>query len=681
MGGEGTGWALDADAQTTRAALSMLGNVQFVSLAEADVVHAVWEYPLLSLDAAALAGKRIVCHLPNDAVYTFMQGCMARARRVGLWVPMSRRAEADCKALGLRSTYVPYAIDPSLFTAEPPDGLTRDAIRQRWGIPLGGYVVSSFMRDSTAHDLHQAKPQKGVEAFVCILKELHRRGHPIHVLLAGPRRHWIRARLTGEGIPFTFVGQVTESDDNSVNILPAETVNLLYHASDLHLITSRWEGGPRAVLEGAATRTPLLSTPVGMAADVLGPECLFRSVDEAVGRIESDLRGGNLRAAVGEHLRTVRDNHVPSANTERFRQLYVRLDEIPIFRPVAHRLRASARRSKSLPARLIDRAICTVRRRPPDQPGRGITFGFWHEFHKPPYGGGNQFMMALRPALERLGARVLVNRVSPRINVQLLNSAWFQAGVFEMGAAERRDVRVLHRVDGPIGVYRGTDMREDDRIYDLNRRYASATIYQSGACFKAMLAHGYQPVAPVVIRNAVDGRIFHPARRSPGPRPRIRLISTAWSDNPRKGGPIFKWLDEHLDLSRYEYTFVGRVKETLRNIRHISPQASRPLARLLRDHDIYIMASEGEACSNALIEALACGLPVLYLNSGGNPELVGMAGLSFESTADLLSQLDAIACHIDDFRQMVYVDSIETVARRYIEVAQVALESALPTIE
>jgi glycosyltransferase involved in cell wall biosynthesis len=43
----------------------------------------------------------------------------------------------------------------------------------------------------------------------------------------------------------------------------------LYHALDLYLVTSREEGGPLAILESLATGTPIVSTKVGLAPDLI----------------------------------------------------------------------------------------------------------------------------------------------------------------------------------------------------------------------------------------------------------------------------------------------------------------------------------------------------------------------------------------------------------------------------
>src|SRR5258705_13913015 len=76
----------------------------------------------------------------------------------------------------------------------------------------------------------------------------------------------------------------------------------------------------------------------------------------------------------------------------------------------------------------------------------------FHEFHVPPYGGGNQFLLALRGELERRGLSVEVNRVSGGTPACLYNSFNFE--FHRLRRFARDSVRMVHRVDGPIGVYR-----------------------------------------------------------------------------------------------------------------------------------------------------------------------------------------------------------------------------------
>jgi glycosyltransferase involved in cell wall biosynthesis len=60
--------------------------------------------------------------------------------------------------------------------------------------------------------------------------------------------------------------------------------------------------------------------------------------------------------------------------------------------------------------------------------------------------------------------------------------------------------------------------------------------------------------------------------------------------------------------------------------------ATPDVAPWLRSFDIFVLPSRSEALSNSLMEAMACGCPVVASNVGGNPELVddGARGLLFE---------------------------------------------------
>ena len=56
-----------------------------------------------------------------------------------------------------------------------------------------------------------------------------------------------------------------------------EMLNELYNVLDLYLVTSRIEGGPQALVECGQTKTPILSTNVGIADQILAPESIFDS--------------------------------------------------------------------------------------------------------------------------------------------------------------------------------------------------------------------------------------------------------------------------------------------------------------------------------------------------------------------------------------------------------------------
>jgi glycosyltransferase involved in cell wall biosynthesis len=228
---------------------------------------------------------------------------------------------------------------------------------------------------------------------------------------------------------------------------------------------------------------------------------------------------------------------------------------------------------------------------------------------------------------------------------------------------------MVHRVDGPIGVYRGFDDGTDARIAAVNAELADATILQSRYSLDKHAELGIALADPVVVTNTVDPSIFHPppAREPLDGRP-LRVIASSWSQNPRKGGDVLEWLDREVDPAEVAVTFVGQTAQHFRRISHVPPVDSLGVAALLREHDVYLAASSDDPCSNALLEALACGLPVAFLDSGGHPELVGDGGLPFRAPDELPEVFDRLAADLDGFRARISVPPLTDVAGEYIRV-------------
>jgi glycosyltransferase involved in cell wall biosynthesis len=75
-----------------------------------------------------------------------------------------------------------------------------------------------------------------------------------------------------------------------------------------------------------------------------------------------------------------------------------------------------------------------------------------------------------------------------------------------------------------------------------------------------------------------------------------------------------------------------RVTEAGVNADCVWVPATAEVAKWLRTFDIFVLPSLAEALSNSLMEAMACGCPVVASDIGGNPELVrdGERGILFE---------------------------------------------------
>jgi glycosyltransferase involved in cell wall biosynthesis len=313
-------------------------------------------------------------------------------------------------------------------------------------------------------------------------------------------------------------------------------------------------------------------------------------------------------------------------------------------------------------ARALDTEIELARTR------RGTAdVAVFHDFVAPPSGGGSQFLRALVGELRRQGVDVEINRISGETPVCLFNS--FNFDFHRLRRFARTDCRLVHRVDGPIGSYRGFDDGTDGRILEINSELADATILQSRYSLERHRELGLELRDPVVIPNAVDPALFHPPQwNEPLADRKVRLIATSWSDNPKKGADTLAWLDRNLDWSRYEMTFAGRPPIALARIHTVGPLPSPALGDLLRSHDVYVAPSLDDPCSNALLEALACGLPAVFAASGGHPELVGQAGLPFTAPDEIPAVLDLLRAELDQRRAAIAIPSVADVAARYLAV-------------
>lgn len=129
--------------------------------------------------------------------------------------------------------------------------------RSRLGLPQGEIILGSFQRDTEGRDLISPKLEKGPD-ILCDLVERINSETPVTVLLGGWRREYVINRLTQSGVKHIFR-----------KLPPQSEIRDMYASCDLYLCTSRREGGPLCILEASIMRVPIVSTPVGIARDVL----------------------------------------------------------------------------------------------------------------------------------------------------------------------------------------------------------------------------------------------------------------------------------------------------------------------------------------------------------------------------------------------------------------------------
>ena len=155
---------------------------------------------------------------------------------------------------------IPFWINPEIWYPIQ----NKDQLRKKYNIPIDSYLIGSFQRDTEGSDLNSPKLSKGPDRFIEIVKILKGKNEKLHILLSGKRRQYVISKLIENDINFTYFEMVTNSK-----------LNELYNCLDLYIVTSRVEGGPQAVFESALTKTPIISTNVGVAPEILNPNSLF----------------------------------------------------------------------------------------------------------------------------------------------------------------------------------------------------------------------------------------------------------------------------------------------------------------------------------------------------------------------------------------------------------------------
>ena len=193
---------------------------------------------------------------------------------------------------------------------------------------------------------------------------------------------------------------------------------------------------------------------------------------------------------------------------------------------------------------------------------------------------------------------------------------------------------------------RGFDLSRirDPFVYFLTKRAmqrSSLVLTVSEELRRRALRFGIPPERVRTIHNGCDRRLFHVADRQVartelGVRPEARLVLYVGRLDRLKGvrellEAGMRLIGGNLDLE-LAYIGEGPMEEVLRSrcaqlnlsqrLRLLGTRTSPEVARWLAAADLLCLPSYSEGCPNVILEALACGRPVVATNVGGIPELL-----------------------------------------------------------
>tara|TARA_B100001093_G_scaffold146286_1_gene139021 strand:+ start:8771 stop:9721 length:951 start_codon:yes stop_codon:yes gene_type:complete len=212
-----------------------------------------------------LLNKKVICSIyhidedkfSNDDLLNFEN----RDKYVDAYHVISQNTQKQVKKLTNKKIYsIPFWINEDLWF--PID--SKNELRKKYNIDPNSYLIGSFQRDTEGADLISPKLSKGPDRFLKIVSKIKEKNENIHILLAGKRRQYMISELKKHQINFTYY-----------EMPPINELNELYNCLDLYIVSSRYEGGPQAIFECALTKTPIISTNVGVAPEVLSPTSIY----------------------------------------------------------------------------------------------------------------------------------------------------------------------------------------------------------------------------------------------------------------------------------------------------------------------------------------------------------------------------------------------------------------------
>jgi glycosyltransferase involved in cell wall biosynthesis len=300
--GERTGWSVDQDASVIASTARRLGYVvapgtwasyashQAVFLtSHFDAVRDEWQSSTHRLGTAYLHGRPGTPGYPEfDVAFECLRARPDRFDRVQVSCRSMEELALETGIDAAKVFRIPIGVDVELFALRTaPDSI---AAREELRLPETAFVVGSFQKDGVGWgDGLEPKTIKGPDVLLDVVARVRTVVPELFVLLTGPARGYVRRGLERLGVAYRDLG-----------VIDPPGIARAYAALDVYLVTSREEGGPKAVLESMASGVPLVTTRVGQAADIVRDAENGRILD--VGDVEglADAVAGVASASDGE---------------------------------------------------------------------------------------------------------------------------------------------------------------------------------------------------------------------------------------------------------------------------------------------------------------------------------------------------------------------------------------------
>ena len=305
-----------------------------------------------------------------------------------------------------------------------------------------------------------------------------------------------------------------------------------------------------------------------------------------------------------------------------------------------------------------------------------------------PWGGGNLFVKNLSNFLLAAGHKVIYDLSEPDIDLIVLTdprsrkestSTYNHYEIEKYKKYVKNDTVVVQRIN-ECDERKGTN--NINAFYLKASNVADHVVFVSSWLKNIYINLGMSSSKTSVILSGSDANIFNPKESSVfNKEKKIKLLTHHWSSNINKGFDTYEYINELIDTPKWkdkiEFTYIGNTEHQykLNNTNLIKPLAGLELSNEIKNHHIYVTGSINEPSGNHHIEAAQCGLPILYLESGGIPEYCEGFGIGF--TDDFEEKLEQIINEYDKYKVLItnYPFNSEKMCNEYLTLFNDLLKS------
>lgn len=240
-------------------------------LSRSDLIWLISPWTWKRISKTHLESKNVVCSIHHIDFQKFNDSKVQkefyeREKFVNSYHVFSTSTEKQLKSISDKKIVkIPYWLNQNLWFYLPE----KLELRTKYGFKTDEYLVGSFQRDTEGYDLESPKLSKGPDIFVNKIIKLSKEKKNLKVVLTGKRRSYVINQLKKYNISFSYFEMTS-----------FKTLNELYNILDLYMVTSRVEGGPQAILECAISKTPIISTRVGIADEILDENSIVDFKDQ-----------------------------------------------------------------------------------------------------------------------------------------------------------------------------------------------------------------------------------------------------------------------------------------------------------------------------------------------------------------------------------------------------------------